>query len=97
MQISDVAFLPMSKKHIKLASISLRPARLCAFWIEEVGQVLTAAACMCNIHLQIHNEKYQKAAHLQLPVLSILASLIVLPEILLLAPFMLSRTSFLPF
>lgn len=66
MQISDVAFLPMLLKNIKLVLISLWPARLCAFWVEEVGQVLTAAMCMYNTHLQTHNEKYQEVEYLQL-------------------------------
>lgn len=56
--------------------------------------------CLYNTGLQTHNETYQKSGTFATPIVvlcCLLALFIVLTIILLLAPFMLLRTSFLSF
>lgn len=93
------SFLSYVIEKYKVSVNDLWSARLCTFWAEEVGKclLLLCACIICSSRLIVKNTKKQYTfSSYYLPVLSTLASFIVLPSILLPVPFML-LTSFLSF
>lgn len=101
-QTSDIAFFSMELRNTKAVAISVvlpRPDHVRFRQKRQVKHLLLL--CLCRIHisrlLTKNNKMWYFYSSFYLPLLCKISSFIAFPNILLLAPFMFLRTSFLSF